>query len=253
MELNLPSFTIVLLILLALIIGSFLNVLIYRLPRKEEIAMSRSYCPTCKHRLGIIDLIPLFSYLIQLGRCRYCKKEISQRYFWVEFFTVVLFLLVYLRWGFSVETLVGCIFTAILIVAFMTDWEHWIIPDRLTYPAIIIGLLLSFFTVGIWSSLLGLILFGGVLLLAAIISGGGMGGGDIKLAAAIGAFTGWQGAMLAFVIASLSGGIIAFFLLLFKKANRKTPLKFGLFLSFAAFLAYNYAEEIISTYLGLLT
>jgi len=238
----------ILLFITGLVFGSFLNVLIYRIPRGESVVWPGSHCPACGHELKAWDLVPVASYIWLKGRCRYCKGKISICYPIVELLTAVTFLLVYLRWGLSIELGVGWVFTALLIVAAVTDINGGIIPDKLTYPGIIMGILFSFFTIGIKSSILGMLIFSGLFLITAIISGGGMGGGDIKLAAVIGAFTGPIGILMVFIISSLLGGLWAVVLLVEGNADRKTAIKFGPFLSGAAWMVWMYGNRILECY-----
>jgi leader peptidase (prepilin peptidase)/N-methyltransferase len=238
-------------IIIALMIGSFLNVVIHRIPRKESVLWPGSHCADCGHNLQAGDLIPVFSYIWLGSRCRYCGQRISLRYPLVELLTVVSFLLIYNKWGLTIAAGVGYIFTALLIISAFIDIEEGIIPDRITYPGMIMGLLLSFYTIGIKSAVIGLILFGGILLGAALLSRGGMGGGDIKLAAVIGAFIGYEGSVITLFLSSLMGGLWAVLLLLMGKATRKTAIRFGPFLSGAAWLVWMYGNEIIDLYSGL--
>jgi leader peptidase (prepilin peptidase)/N-methyltransferase len=234
---------------LGLIIGSFLNVMIYRLPRGESLLGPRSHCPVCEHPLSIIDLIPLLGYLFRRGRCAYCSEPISLRYPLVELLTAILFVNIHWYFAWTVHTLAGLIFTSILLVAAFTDIETGIIPDFITYPALVAGLVLSCFTIGFQDSFVGALILGGVFLIVALISRGGMGGGDIKLGAVIGAFVGIPGVLLVFVISSLLGGIWALALLTSRKAGRKSAIKFGPFLALAAWMVWMYQEELISLYL----
>lgn len=238
-------------IILGLIIGSFLNVVICRLPRGESVVGPGSHCPDCGHNLVARDLVPVISYIWQRGKCRYCGGKISPRYPLVEILTAVTFLLIYLQWGIAWQSLAGLVFTSLLILAAFIDMEHGIIPDRISITGIIIGLLFSPLTVGFTSSLSGALLFGGVFFLAAFISQGGVGGGDIKLAAAIGAFIGWPGAVLAFILSSLLGATWALILLLSKKADRKTAIKFGPFLALGGWAAFVWGTQIINFYMTL--
>lgn len=239
-----------------LLFGSFCNVLIYRLPRGESIVRPGSHCPACGAKLQAIDLVPVLSYLFLRGRCRCCRAPISPRYPLVEVLTAACFLLVYLNamafqpdphWW--VRCLAGWAFFLILIVSTFTDLETGLIPDRLTYPGVVLGVCCSFFTVGWKSSLEGMLVFAGVLLLAAVLSHGGMGGGDIKLAGVIGAFTGLPGAGVSFILASLLGGVFALGLLAAGRAHRKTAVKYGPFLALAAALAWLWGKQIIAAYL----
>jgi leader peptidase (prepilin peptidase)/N-methyltransferase len=243
----------IIVIVIGLIIGSFLNVIIYRLPRKESILWPGSHCPACGQDLKAWELIPLVSYFLLGGRCRYCGQRIKLRYPLVEVLTPVSFGLVFLKTGISIETGLGWTFSALLITVACTDVEEGMIPNLITYPGILIGLSLAFTTIGLSSAVLGLLLFGGVYLGAALLSDGGMGGGDIKLAGAIGAFLGPGGAAMTLVLSSLTGGLWAAFLLGQGKANRKTAIKFGPFLAGAAWLVWMYRGEIIDLYMGLFT
>lgn len=240
-------------ILAALLIGSFLNVVIYRLPQGESIVWPGSHCAACGHQLQPIDLVPVFSYLGLRGRCRYCREKISRRYPLVELLTAVAFLLVFQKGGLSIWTADGLVLTAILIVAAFTDIDVGIIPDRLTYPAILLGLAASHYTVGILPALAGAAAFGGGFLLIAIITRGGMGGGDIKLAAVIGAFTGLKGALLAFILSSILGGLWAAGLVAAGYADRKSIIRFGPFLSVGGWLSYIYGNGIFMLYMSIFT
>lgn len=242
---------ITLIIILGLIIGSFLNVVIYRLPRRESVVWPGSCCTVCGQRIKAWDLIPLVSFICLRGRCRYCQEKISWRYPLIESLTAVAFLLLYQQYGLSLKSLAGFILSFVLIAAAFIDLDHGIIPDHITYPGIILGLFFSYFTSELTASFLGALLFGGILFIAALISRGGMGGGDIKLAAAIGTFTGWQGALLAFFLSSLIGGLWGLKLLLTGKANRKTMIRFGPFLALGGWVTYTWGMQIITFYLGL--
>lgn len=240
-----------LVVVFALLLGSFLNVIIYRLPRGESVVWPGSHCPRCGSSLKAWDLIPVLSYLWLGGRCRSCKDRISLRYPLVEILTAVAFLLVYLKSGLSVQTGAGFIFTAILLVTAFTDIDEGIIPDLITYPGIVIGLFLSPYTLGLKTAGLGAIVFAGIFLVTALLSHGGMGGGDIKLAGVIGAFVGFTGSMMTLVFSSLAGGLWAVVLLWQGKADRKTAIRFGPFLAAAAWLVWMYGTRIYDFYLGL--
>ncbi len=233
-----------------LLFGSFTNVIIARMPVGESIIFPPSHCPSCHKRLSAVDLVPVLSWLFLRGHCRYCQERISIRYPLVEILCALLFIGVYLRWGLSVTTLSGFIFSVILLAAAFIDIDHWIIPDRLTYPGIVIGLMLSFWTLGFLPALYGTLAFGGLMLVIALVSNGGMGGGDIKMAAAIGAFTGIKGAAVTLLLASLLGAIFGLGVMLINKTGRKTPIKFGPFLALSAYIAYLFADAIFLWYLG---
>ncbi len=227
-------------------LASFLNVVIYRLPRGESLIKPPSHCPACSHRLNPLDLLPILGFIFLRGKCRYCGDRIALQHLIVEIIAPVLWMLVLLKWGLSMQTLSGLLLTAILLSAAFTDINEGIIPDTLSIAGLILGLGLSFGTIGIKQSLLGASGFGLVFLFIALISRGGMGGGDIKLAALIGAFTGWQGAAMVFLISSCLGGLWATALLVQKKAGLKTPIKFAPFLAVAAWLVWMYQAELIA-------
>ena len=246
---EIATYTIV--ITLGLLFGSFTNVIIARMPLEESIIFPGSHCPHCNHQLQAMELIPVISYLFLRGHCRNCGTKISLRYPLVEILCALLFLGVFLQKGMTISTIAGWLLAVILLGAAFIDIDHGIIPDRLTYPGIVIGLLLSFGTLGFLPALAGSLAFGGLLFAVAIISNGGMGGGDIKLAALIGAFTGITGSAITLLMASFLGAIFGLVLILIKKTGRKTPIKFGPFLALAAYTAFLWANDILSWYLGL--
>ena len=241
----------ILVLIASLLIGSFLNVVIHRMPRRESLLWPGSHCPQCGTRLTVRDLFPLVSYLVLGGRCRYCRNPISMRYPVVELITAVSFLLIYLEWGAGGQTLAGWIFTGFLITAAFIDIENGIIPDRLTYSGMLAGLVLSMVTIGPKSSLIGLLVYGSFMLATALISRGGMGGGDVKMAAAIGSFLGFPASLLALFLSSLLGGVWAAALLISRKATRKSAIKFGPFLALGAWLVLVYGQQLIDFYLSL--
>lgn len=247
-----PTALYVLIIATGLIFGSFTNVVMARVPAGASIVSPPSHCPRCGQRLRIQDLIPLLSWVFLRGRCRYCGRPVSIRYPLVELLTAALFLGIYLRWGWTLETLAGWVLVIILLSCAFIDADHGIIPDRITLPGMAMGLGWSFFTIGFFPALWGLLAFGGTLFLVAVISGGGMGGGDIKLAAVIGAFTGLPGAAITLLLASFLGAVWGTVLMIRGKAGRKTPVKFGPFLALAAYIAYLFSEQMTAWYLGTL-
>ena len=234
-----------------LLFGSFTNVLIARIPAGESIVTPHSHCPHCGHRLGVLDLVPVLSWLFLKGKCRYCQEAISIRYPAVELLTAALFMGVFLRWGISAYTLAGWALTVILVSSAFIDLDEGIIPDVITIPGVVLGLVVSFVTIGFFPALWGALAFGGVLFLVAVISKGGMGGGDVKLAAVIGAFTGLPGAGITLLLSSFFGAGFGIAFMLMGRAGRKTPVKFGPFLAVAAYTAYLFSNEIVAWYLGM--
>jgi len=239
-----------------LTIGSFLNVCIYRMPRGESIVSPGSHCPDCNHPLGVWDLIPLISFIALGMKCRYCKKEISARYFFVELGTGVMFLAVFARFFIYennplafVSYLVLC--SALIVITFI-DLEHKIIPDKITYPGMIAGIFISIFTRSFLPSVLGLLIGGGILLFIVVVSRGGMGGGDVKLAAMLGAFLGWKLIFLNLFLAFLLGGIAAVILLIMKKKGRKDYIPFGPYLAIAGMITVFWGDRLLSIFLPFL-
>lgn len=236
-------------IIFGFLIGSFLNVIIFRLPRNESVVLPGSHCPCCGHGLRMTDMLPLLSYVWLGGRCRYCQATIAWRYPMVELLTAATFLTTYIANGMSFRTLVGWTFTSILIIAAFTDIETGLIPNRITYPGILIGFLISVFTLGYGNALGGLVIFAGTFLGIAILCKGGLGGGDVKLAGMIGVFLGWQGSITTFAVSSLTGGLWAVLLLASGRANRKSKIKFGPFLAASAWVVWIMGSGLIDSFL----
>jgi len=208
--------SIVILSLLGLIVGSFSNVCIYRIPRNESIVFPASHCPKCRKTIRPIDNIPLLSYILLKGRCRNCKSKISIRYPIVELLTGLIYLIVYLIYGLSIQTLVYIILSSALIIIAFIDLNQQIIPDVISLPGIVIGFIISFFVpyISFVDSILGIAVGGGIILIIGLVGSviykkEAMGGGDVKLSAMIGAFLGWR-----YIIISL------FFRIFFGSINR---------------------------------
>jgi leader peptidase (prepilin peptidase) / N-methyltransferase len=236
--------------LFGLAIGSFLNVCIYRIPNRGNIVNPPSHCPTCKEPIRPYDNIPLFSYFLLGGKCRSCGTRISYRYPLVEAITGLGFALLVHRFGITLPALLYLIFfSALLILAFI-DLEHQVIPDVITLPGIPLGLLLGLLLpeARLFSSAVGLALGGGIFYLVAFLSRGGMGGGDIKLAAMIGSFLGWQRLLLTIFLATLSGAVVGILLLALGLKGRKDPVPFGPFLALGATLSLLWGGRLIEWY-----
>jgi leader peptidase (prepilin peptidase)/N-methyltransferase len=253
-----PSwFFYVTLFILGLVLGSFYNVCIYRLPREESIAWPGSRCPHCRHPLSLLDNLPLVSFLLLKGSCRYCQTPISYQYPLVEGVTGVATVLIGwkfgLSWGF-IQALF--LFSALLIVSFI-DLSHQIIPDWITFPGIGMGLIFSWLvgSPGLWSSLIGVLTGGGLLWLLAVgyqllAKKEGMGGGDIKLLAMIGAFLGWPGVFVTLLLGSFLGTLAGIVLILIWKKDRTYPVPFGPFLSLGAVIHLFFGTALLNWYLG---
>jgi len=222
-------------------IGSFLNVCIFRLPAETSIVKPRSQCPYCQHPIRNCDNVPLISFILLRGKCRDCGGKISWRYPLVELITALLALLLFIKFGLTLNFLIFFIFTAVLIVITFIDLDHQIIPDIITLPGIPIFFLAAIFLVKIpWlEALIGLLIGGGVLFAIAFVyelitKREGMGGGDIKLLAMIGGFLGWKSLMFVLLFSSFSGAIVGITAMIIKKQDMKYAVPFGPFLSVAA-------------------
>lgn len=236
-----------------LVVGSFLNVCIHRLPRGESVVWPPSRCPDCRARLRFLDLVPVLGWLALRGRCRYCGVSVSPRYALVELLTGLAFAGTYLAVGPDPLLLAKyLLFIALLIAVTFTDLEHMLIPNRLIIVGLAGGLVFAPFVPepGLVSALIGLAAAGGVLLLLAVVSRGGMGGGDVKLAAVIGLFLGWQSALLALFLAALAGSIVGIGLRLGGALHRGEPMPFGPFIAVGAVTALFWGAAILEWYLG---
>lgn len=243
---------------LGLAIGSFLNVLIYRLPRKLGVTFERSFCPHCHQRIPLYLNIPVLSYLILLGRCRSCKKPISPRYPLVELLNGGLYLLFFHMNGLGLPLVVHCYLASTLLVIFFVDLEFQLIPDKVTIPGIVVGLASSFLVnpPGILNSLLGF-LVGGISLLAVAYLGEwlfkkeAMGGGDIKMAAMMGAFIGWQKILVTFMAGAFIGAVVSvIWMMLSSKVRRERLIPFGPFLAMGAVIVVIYGDRLIQLYIN---
>jgi len=244
-------------LLLGLIIGSFSNVCIYRIPRNESLIRPGSHCPKCNQPIKFYDNIPLVSFIILKGKCRYCKGKISWQYPLVEFLTGIIYLLLFLRYGLQLVTFVYMFFCSALIIITFIDLKENIIPDVLSLPFLLLGFLMSFFLKNLSpiNSLLGILAGGGVLLLVAILGSflfkkEAMGGGDIKLAAMVGAFLGWQLTLLSLFLSFFTGAIIGIVILI-KNKGESDPIPFGPFIALGTIIALFFGHSIINWYLSL--
>ena len=238
-----------------LIFGSYLNVIIHRLPRRTSTVLPRSRCPHCDGLIPAYDNIPLFSYLLLRGKCRSCKAPISARYPFVEAMTSVLFVLNFEAFGVTWQTPAAIVFTCLLVALGGIDLEHYILPDRLTWPGMAAGFLLSLFASWItWQeSLLGIALGGGVLWIVSetwyrLKGVEGLGLGDVKMLAMIGAFLGWEGVVVTLFFSSLLGSLVGLTLILSGRMNLKSRLPFGVFLSLGALIALFLGSDLLSQY-----
>ena len=244
----------IIIFIFGLIIGSFLNVVIYRIPKDESIVMERSYCPNCKIQLKWIDLLPVISFFLTKGKCRYCSKDISWQYPGVEFLTGFLFLALYLKFGLTVKFGALLLLTSLIIASSVIDYQLQIIPNELNYFGIIIGLILAlaFDYISIKLALLGLVIPALFLLLIAIITKGGMGLGDVKFAAMIGTFIGAKFTLIGIFLGALIGSVIGLILMIRDKKYRKSKLPFGPLIALGVVGMIFWGQMIINFYFRLI-
>ena len=255
------------------IMGSFLNVCIYRMPLGESVVWPGSHCPKCKKRIPAYDNIPFISYILLKGKCRFCKEKISFRYIIVELLTAIMFVALFAHFGLSYDFFFYMILVCALIVATFIDIQHRIIPDEISLGGMILGFILSaikgfnlkpitYNLKPTIDSFLGIIIGGGIIYLTGKIfdliyfkllkrppiqgETESMGGGDVKLLAMIGAFMGWQKAVVTFLLAPFLGVVIGVINLIVKKDH---TMPYGPFLSLAAILSLFWADKIISLFL----
>jgi leader peptidase (prepilin peptidase)/N-methyltransferase len=242
---------------LGLAVGSFLNVCIHRLPRGGSIVHPPSRCPRCGSQLRWFDNIPVLSYVWLRGRCRGCATRISLRYPIVELVTLGVFLLHYAVWGWDPILVPRLVFACALIVLFAIDLDHHLLPNLVTLPGIVLGLLCSLvFPPGIIEAALGVLLGGGVLWAIGeayyrVTGQEGMGGGDVKMLAMIGAFLGWKLVLVTLVFSSVAGSIIGLLVIAIKRGGMKYALPYGTFLAFGALIASIAGDRIVEWYVGL--
>lgn len=235
---------------LGLVVSSFLNVCIDRLPAGESIVSPPSHCPTCGRRLAPLDLIPVLSYLALRGRCRSCGAPIPRRVLLVEVMTGLLFVLLGVRYDLSLRLLLATLYTCFFIVIFFIDLEHQLVLNRVIYPALVVALLAIPFTPhhDAVKLLAGGAIGFGLLFLIALIYPAGMGMGDVKLAAFIGLIVGFPAIFAALLISFVAGGVIGGGLLLTGLKGRKDLIPFAPFLVMGGMVAMLYGQQLIHWY-----
>ncbi|HEV8437771.1 MAG TPA: prepilin peptidase [Methylomirabilota bacterium] len=238
--------------ILGLVIGSFLNVVIARLPAHKSVWRPRSACPGCRAPIAWYDNVPLISFAVLKGRCRSCDMAIPWRYPIVEVSTGAAFALAYALMGPTPDFVEAALLLAMLIAITAIDLSHQIIPDVITLPGILIGIAANLATDRVtWlESLLGVIVGGGLFFVIILASRGGMGGGDMKLGAMLGAFLGWKVGLLAVLLGVLAGGAVAVCLLLLGRKGRKEAIPFGPFLALGGAITFLWGQRLLGWYLG---
>lgn len=235
---------------LGAVFGSFANVLIHRLPRRESIVVPGSHCPACGVPIPPWHNIPIVSYLALRGRCRACGVRISPRYLIVEVATGGLMAGVVWRFGFSPAALRYGVLAFALLVVFFTDLEHQIIPNAITYPGTVAGIVLSAASGTLGSSVIAAVAAGAVFLLLGLVSRGGLGGGDIKLAAMIGAFLGTPAVVVALFLAVALGAAGGLVLMALRLRSRKDMIPFGPAMAAGAMIAVFGSNAIVQWYVS---
>ena len=246
--------------LLGVCIGSFLNCVIYRLEQKKSLS-GRSFCPHCKHTLEWLDLLPIFSFIFLKGKCKYCHKKISWQYPLIEIMTGLVFLSVFMFQvpGFNLQRIINVFFlfyiSGSLVIIFIYDFKHYLIPDKILFPAILIASAYRIIEnyVAIPNYLLAVLAASGFFLVIFLISAGRwMGFGDVKLAILMGLLLGFPNVLTALFIAFFLGAIMGVIAMIFKKKTLKSEMPFGPFLIMGTFFALFWGQQLINWYFRLL-
>ena len=238
--------------LFGLVIGSFLNVVIARVPDGRSIMSPPSACPACGGLIRWRDNVPVLSWLWLRARCRNCEAKISWRYPAVELVTAVLFALAARRIGPALDLGAALLLLAALVAITGIDLDHQIIPDVITLPGIAVGagLAVALHPAAWLDTVLGILVGGGLFLVIILASRGGMGGGDMKLGAMMGAFLGWKLVLLAILLGVFAGGAVAIALLVTGAKGRKDPVPFGPFLALGAAVSLLWGHDLLGWYLS---
>lgn len=259
--------------LMGMAVASFLNVIIDRLPENKSIVGPPSHCPECGHKLTPLDLIPVFSFLLLRGRCRYCASVIPKRVLFVEFSGAVIFGYLFWHFGLQPSLFILIFYCCTLLLLLVIDIERNILPNKITYPVIIISLGVSFFIsplaiidpagkIPLWlvatapqSGVLNALLGGGcglaTFLLIFLVSRGGIGFGDVKMALLIGLMCGFPMVIPAILISFISGGVAAVILIATKRKGRRDTMPFGAFLAPSTLIILIWGAPILNWYLNL--
>jgi leader peptidase (prepilin peptidase)/N-methyltransferase len=244
--------------LFGLIWGSFLNVVIHRLPLGLSLVSPRSRCPSCERPVAAYDNVPLLSYLLLGGRCRHCKASISIRYPFVEAAVGAASLLAFVRQGASLLAAAELAFVAAMVALIFIDFDHQILPNRITLPGTAVGLALSgprteiSFVEAVLGACLGAVL---LFLVAEVYFRlrklEGLGMGDVKMMAMVGAYLGWKGVLLTLFLGSLSGSLVGLMVMARSQGDLKTKLPFGTFLGIGAITTVYFGDPLMNWYSGL--
>lgn len=239
--------------LIGIIIGSFLNVCIYRIPKEESIVFPNSHCTTCEHNLNIFDLVPMFSWIFFRGRCRYCGVKVSKQYPIIEGITGLLFMFLYFKFGFTIEFLKYLVLTSILIVLAVIDIKTKYVYDSVISILGISGvvfILIEFFInkeVNVFNIIFGVIIPSIIVTIFAYFKS--MGWGDVEVIACVGLFLGFKLNMLNLYISIIIAGIYSIFLIIFRKIYKKQTIAFVPYIAFSSYVTIIFGNEILCWYL----
>ena len=243
--------------IIGLVIGSFLNVCIYRIPKEESISYPPSHCGSCNHKLEPLDLIPMLSYIVLRGRCRYCEEEISLKYPIIEVCNCILYLMFYIKYGFSIFTIKFCILSSLLIVIGLIDYNTQYVYTSTTIFGLIMGAAFIITQYFIYKeSILNLLIGGliGTLIIGFIVFlTGGMGEGDIEIAGVCGLFLGIKLILLTLFLSVVIGCITGIVILTLKLKDKKDSMAFGPCIAIGAAISMLFGNMLINMYLGILT
>lgn len=249
--------------LFGLIIGSFINVCIYRIPRHENIAFPASHCTTCGHQLQVSDLIPVFSYIFLGGKCRYCKSKISPRYPLVEILHSLLYMIVVMYFGFTIQSMMYCLFTSFMLVLTMIDFEHMILPTKIIIAGAVTGVILriiqsivykdyTFLTDSILAAVIGGALFYTIFYVSKVLlKREGMGFGDVRYITMIGIFLTPELLALTILISAVTASVYGVIQLYILKTSKEFP--YGPFISIGAFISIILGDKMINWYLNMIS
>jgi leader peptidase (prepilin peptidase)/N-methyltransferase len=238
-----------------LLIGSFLNVCIYRIPNGESIIKPPSHCTSCGKRIKLYDLIPIVSYMILRGKCRYCGSKISVRYFFIEFLNAVIYILIYFRYGLSFEFFKYCILASFMIVIAVIDYKTTDVYSSITYAGLGVGCIFLIFgkiflnaeiLTYIYGIVLSILITGLIIILTK-----GMGTGDIEIYAIGALFMGFKLTILMFFVSIILGGVIGIILIMMSKKTKKDYIPFGPMICAASMICILFGNEMIQAYLNL--
>ena len=243
--------------ILGLVIGSFLNVCIYRIAKEESIAFPPSHCAKCQHNLSPIDLVPVVSYIFLKGRCKYCNEKISIRYPLIESFNAILYLIVYLKFGLTLIALKYCILVSILIVIGMIDYDtQFVFTSTTIFGGIIAGIFIVIQAIVYKGGIVDLIsggIIGFIIIGLIVVVTKGMGEGDIEIATVCGLFLGVKGILLGLFLGIVIGGIVGIIILSLKLKKAKEKIAFGPCIAIGSLISMLWGSEMLKFYWKLLT